>query len=150
MQPSQLNNITVAQLRLIARASKIKGRSKMNKADLIKAINNHIAGVVAGPGGVPPLAPAVVKKSRKPAKKKSRKPAKKKSRKPAKKKSRKQRVKKSRKPAKSRRSPEAKKSRKSHQKILADLYNSQVMNHGGLHVRRAIRTGFRISAQTNL
>ena len=33
MQPSQLNNITVAQLRLIARASKIKGRSKMNKAD---------------------------------------------------------------------------------------------------------------------
>ena len=134
MQPSQLNNITVAQLRLIARASKIKGRSKMNKADLIKAINNHIAGVVASPGGVPPLAPTVVKKSRKPAKKKSRKPAKKKSRKPAKKpakKSRKQRVKKSRKPAKSRRSPEAKKSRKSHQKILADLYNSQVMNHGG-------------------
>jgi len=110
MQPSQLNNITVAQLRLIARASKIKGRSKMNKADLIKAINNHITGVV----------------------KKSRKPAVKKSRKPAVKKSRKQRVKKSRKPAKSRRSPEAKKSRKNHQKVLADLDKSQKMQGSSL------------------
>ncbi len=140
MQPSQLNNITVAQLRIIARASKIKGRSKMKKADLIKAINNHIAGLVAGASypGVP-LVPAGVKKSRKPAKKKSRKPAKKKSRKPAKKKSRKpakksrkQRVKKSRKPAKSRRSPEAKKSRKSRQKILADLDKSQKMQGSNL------------------
>ncbi len=131
MHPSHLNNLTVAKLKAIASAAKIKGRSKLKKLGLINAINRKF------PGGVPPhirthpklgiaKSRKPVKKSRKPVKK-SRKPAVKKSRKPAVKKSRKQRVKKSRKPAKSRRSLEAKKSRKSRQKILADLDKSQKM-----------------------
>ena len=120
MHPSHLNNLTVAKLKAIASAAKIKGRSKLKKLGLINAINRKF------PGGVPPhirTHPKLgVAKSRKPVKK-SRKPVKK---------SRKQRVKKSRKPAKSRRSPEAKKSRKSHQKILADLDKSQKMQGSNL------------------
>ena len=74
------------ELKKLATKHTIKGRSKMNKAQLEKSLAHHVK--------------SVKKKSRKPAKKKSRKPAKKKSRKPAKKKSRKPAKKKSRKPAK--------------------------------------------------
>ncbi len=108
MHPSHLNNLTVAKLKAIASAAKIKGRSKLKKLGLINAINRKF------PGGVPPhirTHPKLgITKSRKPIAKKSRKPAAKKSRKPAAKKSRKQRVKKSRKTKrsqKSRGSPEA-------------------------------------------
>jgi len=89
---------TLKELKKLATQRKIKGRSKMNKSQLMTAL-----GVAAG------------KKSRKPVKKKSRKPTKKKSRKPVKKKSRKPRVKKkSRKPVKkkSRKPRVKKKSRK--------------------------------------
>ena len=83
---------TLKELKNLATQRKIKGRSKMNKSQLMAAL-----GVTA---------------VKKPAKKKSRKPAKKKSRKPAKKKSRKT-TKKSRKPAKKKsRKPAKKKSRK--------------------------------------
>ena len=75
---------TLSDLKITARNLNVKGRSKMNKKQLLAAIT----------------ALKKSKKSRKPAKKKSRKPAKKKSRKPAKKKSRKPAKKKSRKPAK--------------------------------------------------
>ena len=82
---------TLKELKKLATQRKIKGRSKMNKSQLMAAL-----GVAAGKKSRKP----VKKKSRKPAKKKSRKPAKKKSRKPAKKKSRKPAKKKSRKPTK--------------------------------------------------
>ncbi len=82
---------TLKELKKLATQRKIKGRSKMNKSQLMTAL-----GVAAGKKSRKP----VKKKSRKPVKKKSRKPrVKKKSRKPVKKKSRKPRVKKkSRKP----------------------------------------------------
>ena len=59
----------LAELKKLAAKHKIKGRSKMNKAQLERALVPHLR----------------VKKSRKPAKK-SRKPTKKKSRKPVKRK----------------------------------------------------------------
>ena len=71
----------LAELKKLATKHNIKGRSKMNKAQLEKALSR-------------------VRHSRKPVKKKSRKPVKKKSRKPVKKKSRKPVKKKSRKPVK--------------------------------------------------
>ena len=70
---------TLKELKNLATQRKIKGRSKMNKSQLMAAL------------GVTAVKKPAKKKSRKPAKKKSRKPAKKKSRKPAKKKSRKPR-----------------------------------------------------------
>ena len=89
---------TVNDLKRTARNLKIRGRSKMDKAQLIAAITAITA------------SRSVSVKSKKPAKKKSRKPRAKKSRKPAKKKSRKPVKKKSRKPAKKK--PAKKKSRK--------------------------------------
>jgi len=71
----------LAELKKLATKHNIKGRSKMNKAQLEKALSR-------------------VRHSRKPVKKKSRKSVKKKSRKPVKKKSRKPVKKKSRKPVK--------------------------------------------------
>ena len=84
--------ITLVDLKKLATQHKIKGRSKMNKAQLMTALAPHMKSVKKS------RKPA--KKSRKPVKKKSRKPAKKKSRKPVKKKSRKPAKKKSRKPVK--------------------------------------------------
>jgi len=95
---------TISELKIMARNLKIKGRSKMNKAQLEAAL-----------GVKPTVSRKVkVKKSRKPRVKKSRKPRVKKSRKPRVKKSRKPRVKKSRKPRvkKSRKPRVKKKSRK--------------------------------------
>lgn len=87
---------TVSDLKIVARNLNIKGRSKMNKKQLIDAI---AARYTSNPG-----AKSGVKKSRRPAKrsvkkprvKKSRKSRIKKSRKPVKKKSRKSHIKKSR------------------------------------------------------
>ena len=97
--PSRRPKITLAELKKLATKHKIKGRSKMNKAQLEKSLTKRVK--------------SVRKKSRKPVKRKSRKPVKKKSRKPVRKKSRKPVRKKSRKPVKKKsRKPVKKKSRK--------------------------------------
>jgi len=91
---------TLADLKKTASRLKIKGRSKMKKAELERAIANHNL-----------MLRSRSQKSRKPRVKKSRKAVKKKSRKAVKKKSRKPRVKKSRKAVKKKsRKPRNKKS----------------------------------------
>jgi hypothetical protein len=124
MQAQHLNNLKVGNLKKLATAAKIPGRSKMKKAELINAL------IWMFPSGVPVPALAYLhvptqksanywkiytamrpslrsrygpvtgphKKSRKPRAKKSRKPRAKKSRKPRAKKSRKPRAKKPIKP----------------------------------------------------
>jgi len=83
---------TLAELKKTASRLKIKGRSKMKKAELERAIANHNLLLRSRSHKPRP------KKSRKPRPKKSRKPRPKKSRKPRPKKSRKTVRKKSRKP----------------------------------------------------
>ena len=100
--------ITLVDLKKLATQHKIKGRSKMNKAQLMTALAPHMKSVKKSRKPAKksrkPVKKPVKKPAKKPAKKKSRKPAKKKSRKPAKKpvkkKSRKPAKKKSRKPVK--------------------------------------------------
>ena len=41
---NQLNSQTLAKLRKFASTLKIKGRSKLRKAELVQAIENHLAG----------------------------------------------------------------------------------------------------------
>ena len=132
MQVQHLNDLNVINLKKLATAAMIRGRSKMKKAGLINAL------IWMFPSGVPaalllspyrPSQKSVYKaalrpslrslygpvtvphtKSHKPRAKKSRKPRAKKSRKPRAKKSRKPRAKKSRKPRAKK--PNVKKSRK--------------------------------------
>ena len=87
---------TLVELKKTASRLKIKGRSKMKKAELERAIANHNLMLRSRSHK------SSVQKSRKPRTKKSRKPRTKKSRKPSVKKSRKPSVKKSRKPRKPR------------------------------------------------
>ena len=95
---------TLVELKKTASRLKIKGRSKMKKAELERAIANHnlMLRSRSHKSSVQKSRKPRTKKSRKPRTKKSRKPRTKKSRKPSVKKSRKPSVKKSRKPRKPR------------------------------------------------
>ena len=129
---------TVNDLKRTARNLKIRGRSKMNKAQLITAItaSRSVSVKSRKPSKKKSRKPSK-KKSRKPSKKKSRKPSKKKSRKPSKKKSRK----KSRKPAKKKsRKPSKKKSRKPSKKNVRQAPPSGVIKKENLQVG-ALRVG---------
>ena len=57
---NQLNSQTLAKLRKFASSLKIRGRSKLKKADLIQAIENHLAGK---PISVPQVSTKTKKKS---------------------------------------------------------------------------------------
>ena len=125
--------ITLAELKKLATKHKIKGRSKMNKAQLEKALSHRVK--------------SVKKKSRKPVKKKSRKPVKKKSRKPVKKKSRKPVKKKSRKHVKKKSRKHVKKKsrkRKSKFKVRKDRIFEK---HGLLGDDKKIRKQKVLTAQ---
>ena len=108
---------TLKELRMKARQQKIKGRSKMNKSQLISALTQ------------------LGKTSRKPKRKASRKPKRKASRKPKRKTSRKPKRKTSRKPKrKTSRKPKRKASRKPKRKTsrkpnINANYNSIIMNY---------------------